>query len=101
MLAAGPIDYNAGMSERTLTLLHGWGMNRSVFEPLLPLLRSRYRLHVPALPGYPRSPWRAGAGFDAEVEQMAADLPAGGLLGWSLGGFYALELALRYADKFA
>jgi pimeloyl-[acyl-carrier protein] methyl ester esterase len=88
------------MSRPRLTLLHGWGNSQRVFEPFLALLRPRYRVCAPALPGYPHSRWRAGQGFDAEIEQMAAELPAGPLLGWSLGGFYALELGLRYADKF-
>lgn len=88
------------MSDVTLTLLHGWGSNPEVFGPLLPLLSTRYRLHTPALPGYPPGPWPAGLDFDTELERMAAELPAGPLLGWSLGGFYALELALRYPDRF-
>lgn len=88
------------MSGTTLTLLHGWGNNARVFTPLLPYLAPRYRLHLPALPGYPQSPWPAGLDFAAELERMAADLPDGPLLGWSLGGFYALELALRYPARF-
>lgn len=88
------------MSAVTLNLLHGWGSNAEVFGPLLPMLSPRYHLHAPALPGYPSSPWPAGPDFDTELERMAAELPAGALLGWSLGGFYALELALRYPQRF-
>jgi pimeloyl-[acyl-carrier protein] methyl ester esterase len=52
------------------------------------------------LPGYAQSPWPGGLGFEAEIECMARELPAGALLGWSLGGIYALELARRDPRKF-
>ncbi len=32
---------------------------------------------------------------------MARELPGGRLLGWSLGGLYAIELALRYPRQFS
>jgi pimeloyl-[acyl-carrier protein] methyl ester esterase len=89
------------MNESKLTLLHGWGMPARVFDPLLPSLRGPWRPHAPPLPGYPASPWPAGLGFEREIEAMARDLPAGGLLGWSLGGIYALELARREPQKFS
>jgi len=89
------------MNDSKLTLLHGWGMPPAVFDPLLPSLPERCTPSAPALPGYPQSPWPAGLGFEAELERMARDLPAGALLGWSLGGIYALELARREPGKFS
>jgi pimeloyl-[acyl-carrier protein] methyl ester esterase len=88
------------MSMPNLTLLHGWAMPAGVFEPLLTPLRRRCEPLAPALPGYAQSPWPGGLGFEAELECMARDLPAGALLGWSLGGIYALELARRRPRKF-
>lgn len=83
-----------------LILLHGWGMPARVFDPLLQPLRQRCEPQAPALPGYAQSPWPGGLEFERELECMARDLPAGALLGWSLGGIYALELARREPDKF-
>ena len=88
------------MNQPNLTLLHGWGMPARVFDPLLAPLRERSQPHAPPLPGYPASPWPGGLGFEREIETLARDLPAGPLLGWSLGGIYALELGRRYPRKF-
>lgn len=88
------------MNDSHLTLLHGWGMPSRVFDPLLPCLHEGCAPLAPALPGYAHSPWPAGLGFEAELDRMGQDLPAGALLGWSLGGLYALELCLRYPQKF-
>jgi pimeloyl-[acyl-carrier protein] methyl ester esterase len=88
------------MNQPTLTLLHGWGMPARVFEPLLAQLGDRAGIDAPPLPGYPASRWPAGLGFEREIETMARDLPAGGLLGWSMGGIYALELCRRHPEKF-
>ena len=89
------------MSDSNLTLLHGWGMPARIFDPLLASLSGRLRTNTPPLPGYRASRWPAGLGFEREIETMARDLPAGALLGWSLGGIYALELCRRHPDRFS
>ena len=89
------------MNEPDLILLHGWGMNSGVFDPLCQALASRYSPLAPALPGYPRSRWPHEADFSRQIEAMAKDLPRAHLLGWSLGGIYALELALRVRESLA
>jgi len=88
------------MSKTGLILLHGWGMNPRVFDPLREALTPGRSPLVPALPGYPRSLWSHEPDFSRQIDAMARDLPGGHLLGWSLGGIYALELALRYPHKF-
>lgn len=88
------------MSDDSLIMLHGWGMNAQVFAPLAAILGDRFSVHCPALPGYAGSRWPAAADFDAQLEQMAAELPPGELLGWSLGGLYAIELARRWPQRF-
>ncbi len=89
------------MNGDTLILLHGWGMNGRVFEPLLEQLSARQSVVNPDLPGYGQSGWDAALDFDAQLAQMAESLPAGRLLGWSMGGIYATELAARYPAKFS
>ena len=82
-------------------MLHGWGMNARVFEPLLAALDSRFTAINPGLPGYVDSPWRFEASFEGQLQQMGGDLPPGRLVGWSMGGLYAIELALLYPEKFS
>ena len=88
------------MNDANLILLHGWGMNPRVFDPLCEALPSGLSPRAPALPGYPGSRWAHEADFSRQIDAMAQDLPRGRLLGWSLGGIYALELVLRYPRRF-
>ena len=82
-----------------LVLLHGWGMNGAVWHGIAQQLAPHYRVHLVDLPGFGNSlladevdyslPWLA--------EQVAAILPQKcHLLGWSLGGLVASQLALTH-----
>lgn len=88
-----------------LILLHGWGLNVRVWDSILPELTDRFRVIAVDLPGHGRSVWHEAAktlsGYAAlvaeEIEECAsADAT---LLGWSLGGEIALELAGRGAGR--
>lgn len=90
----------SGNGERQLLLIHGWGMNAAVWEPLLPRLEQDYRVTRVDLPGHGHSDLESGAdslaGWAAAVAAVA---PAGAIwAGWSLGGLVALQAALDKAD---
>ena len=87
------------MQSEPLIMLHGWGTSPDVFIPLAERAGAD-SIQIPPLPGYPQSPWKFTADFTAQLEQMALDLPSGHLMGWSLGGLFAIELALRAPEKF-
>jgi pimeloyl-[acyl-carrier protein] methyl ester esterase len=82
-----------------LVLLHGWGLNQRVFDALLPQLALRHEVIGIDLPGHGRSAEpaqlaREGWTVTALARLLQAQLPAPAtLLGWSLGGQVALELA--------
>lgn len=83
-----------------LVLLHGWGMNSSIFTPLVAQL-PQFQCFQVDLPGFGDSAPVAG-GFDAWVEQLAQQLPQQAIvLGWSLGGLLATSLAQRFPAKVA
>jgi len=83
-----------------LTLVHGWGMNSAVFEPLVQNLSSEFAITRVDLPGHGRSKWQGETDFDKQVDALAKVLPDSALVGWSLGGLYALQLVNRYPEKF-
>lgn len=83
-----------------LVLLHGWGMNAAVWEPLRPRLAAHFRVTTLELPGHGASPPATAADLD---EWVAACLevapPQAHWLGWSLGGQIAIRAALVAPER--
>jgi len=84
-----------------LVLLHSLLSDRASFDAIVPLLSPSFRVIVPELPGFGRSP--AASGGLAEVaDRIAAavtDAAAGEpptVLGNGYGGFVALQMAIRH-----
>ncbi|MFM1643743.1 pimeloyl-ACP methyl ester esterase BioH [Aeromonas salmonicida] len=85
-----------------LVLLHGWGMNGAVWHGIAQQLAAHYRLHLVDLPGFGNSPLREGSDYSLPwlAEQIAIVLPQKcHLLGWSLGGLVASQLALTQPER--
>ena len=90
-----------------LVLLHGWGMNSAVWQPLLGQLQSVFRVTLIDLPGHgysqeghSQASKLVNGSLEEWVTAIAAMLPEKSiLLGWSLGGLVALKLALNNPDK--
>jgi 3-oxoadipate enol-lactonase len=85
----------------TILALHGTPSPAEDFMPLAERLASRYRVLVPDLPGYGKSPAPADAGYEA-VDAVVADMLAArgarrlrAIIGFSSGGYRALEMVLR------
>ena len=81
-----------------LVLLHGWGLNVRVWDGLVVELRNRFRLIAVDLPGHGKSAWAPGRNTPAEQawllhSTLAPISKSYSLLGWSLGGQIALDLA--------
>jgi pimeloyl-ACP methyl ester carboxylesterase len=80
-------------------LLHGAPSPVSDFAPLVAALMPDYRVIVPELPGYGKSPMLAGeysfARIYAELEMLLLDrgISEVAVVGFSLGGHHALALA--------
>ena len=84
-----------------LVLLHGWAVNRRVFEDLAARLSPRFEVHSVDLPGHGDS---AGIGCDPDPGAIAARVfdavPDGAVwVGWSLGGMIALAGALAAPER--
>lgn len=84
-----------------LVLLHGWGMSADVWHTWLPQLEVHYHITLIDLPGLGRSVLEPEqVNFTHLTALLAQAIPDNALLlGWSLGGQVAVELAACYPEK--
>ena len=87
-----------------LVLLHGWGLNVRVWDGLVAALCDRFRIITVDLPGHGRSVWLPERSSleeqAAQVRETVATIAEEySLLGWSLGGQIALQLAAGTARR--
>jgi pimeloyl-ACP methyl ester esterase len=86
-------------------LIHGWLCNRTFWERQVQALRDRHTVLTVDLRGHgesshPRTGYTLGAIVgDLEHLVRALALPRIAIVGWSMGGIVAQELALRLGDK--
>ncbi len=84
-----------------LVLLHGWGWNSRIWEPLIPALSENFQLFLIDLPGFGKSPLLT-KDYDIEtiVSILLEKVPNKSIwLGWSLGGMIAWYIALHYKER--
>ncbi|MDZ7751687.1 MAG: alpha/beta fold hydrolase [Gammaproteobacteria bacterium] len=84
-----------GCGSVSVVLLHGWGLGAQIWEPVLPYLVRRFRVHVVTLPGHGGAPpWPAQTDLGEQAGLLLEQLPAGAIwLGWSLGAMVAIAAA--------
>lgn len=92
---------NAEITKPTLVLIHGWGLNHAIWQPVADALSAEYPVLALDLPGYGLTTnYPAPYSLEAITDQLAARIPAQSfVLGWSLGGLVATQLALRHPAK--
>ena len=84
-----------------LILLHGWAMHSGIFAPLLPSLEQHFRVHCVDLPGHgqslhsevPLSYEAVWSELNSRIEQPVY------IMGWSLGGLFALHGAYNFPER--
>ncbi len=80
-----------------LVFLHGWGFDSQIWLPLIPELHMDYQLIFVDLPGFGHSPIMD---WDSFKEVLISQLPPKfALVGWSMGGLYAMRLAVDEPDR--
>ncbi len=86
---------------KDLVLLHGWGMNLAVWEPIRPQLEQQFRVWRIELPGHGASDYDSKAtrleDWTNAVLEVAPERAH--WLGWSLGGQIAMLAALICPER--
>lgn len=105
MSTGAPRIERLGEGSCDLALLHGWGIGKAVWQPVIAALGQRFRLHLVDLPGYGEFEQNAlpvSAGIKPTARALVDLLPTGtALCGWSLGGLLALQAALLAPQHFS
>jgi len=87
-----------------IVLLHGWGMHSGIWQSLPQQLAQQmtqqHRVITIDLPGHGNSPITNFDSLEKLAEIIAPHIPASAILiGWSLGGMAAMQLALTLPEK--
>src|SRR5919206_3995273 len=98
---------DTGSGSPVVLLVHGFPLNRSMWDPQLGVLRERARVIVPDLRGFGAS--EAGPpgplGMDQHADDLVALLDALGIrdpvvyVGLSMGGYVGLALWRRHPER--
>lgn len=94
---------NPKIAQPVLVLLHGWGVNRGVWQGIKTLIPANYLVLTPDLPGFGNSrDYPAAYQLEQVVAQLAQQIPDKSYVcGWSLGGLLAIALAKQFPNKVA
>lgn len=83
-----------------LVLIHGWGCDSRTWQPVLDSLQSFASVTLIDLPGFGASPVVPEFSLDVVLDKIAAQLPHDAvIMGWSLGGMLAVQLAARFPER--
>ena len=99
------IGYDEAGSGLPLALLHAFPLDRTMWKPQLASLSDFARVIAPDLPGFgesPAAPFSIEGVADTVAEFLAAlNIPKAVVCGLSMGGYIALALSRRHADRLA
>ncbi len=92
--------FTQGRGGPPLLLIHGWAMHGGIFARLASCLESDFTVHTVDLPGHGRSANQHFVLHEvvAELAAYLTHLAPATLVGWSLGGAIAAELALDFPN---
>lgn len=91
------LDVSVSGQGKPLVLLHGWGFDSQIWQPLLKELETDFCVYRIDLPGFGQSDLMNWEQFKSRI---LSKLPEQFILGgWSLGGLYAMRLATENPER--
>ena len=85
----------------SLALIHGWGLGRAAWQPIVTAVSACCNVHHVDLPGYGDAAPDL-CSFEDTARRIVDSLPAGMILcGWSLGALLAMQAALLAPERVA
>jgi len=83
-----------------LVLIHGWGCDSRTWQPVLESLQTFASITLIDLPGFGAAEPLPNFSLDAVLDNIAAQLPQDAVvMGWSLGGMLAVQLAAHSPER--
>lgn len=83
-----------------LVLLHGWGVNSAVWQPIVEPLTAHFTLYLVDLPGFGQSAPLEQYSLKSISEAILQVVPDSAVwCGWSLGGLIATYAAINYPQQ--
>jgi pimeloyl-[acyl-carrier protein] methyl ester esterase len=84
----------------SLVLLHGWGVNSIVWQPVVEALSQHFKLYLVDLPGFGRSAPLSEYSLESITEAVLQVVPKSATwCGWSLGGLIATYAAVNHPQR--
>lgn len=101
------IAYGLRGAGKTIVLLHGYPLDRSIWDSLAPLLEQDFQMVIPDLRGFGESEVADSGGsidrYASDVRSVMQQLriPTACIVGHSMGGYVALAFARSYPERTA
>ena len=80
-----------------LLLIHGWGVNSGIWVSLVDQLKKFFKIYIIDLPGMGKSSIISPYTLENLAKEIRVNIPVDkcNILGWSLGGQVAIQLAIK------
>lgn len=99
------LGYNVTGSGQPVVLIHGFGEDSSIWDPMVPELEKEYRLIIPHLPGTGLSKGNTeGISMESMAENVSnilkhEQVEQCHMIGHSMGGYVTLAFAEKYPER--
>ncbi|MDA7746196.1 pimeloyl-ACP methyl ester esterase BioH [Psychromonas sp.] len=94
------VDYQIIGTGKDLVLIHGWGVDSAIWQPIAKQLSQYFRIHLVDLPGFGAQSELVEYSLETIAETILQKLPDDAIwCGWSLGGLIATYVAHCFPER--